>query len=410
MSIKYPETFEEVGRKDQILAANSKIQPLTKEDFEKGESPLKTYKPWSCLNLNFAVSGDKAYGGSGAIEVKRIPDVKLRTEIAMRAIMEAEIVKANQNEESGDGKTQELLATKVFYLPKDMNGSRGKTAMEIVKTYGAAKAKEAVQNLKASAANNAKYAANNLKQADALELAAVIAAAESTFLDDGSTVLDLFKGDFNQAVARCKTLYEQRHTSASVAVELFNAINKDRALLDYIKSGHSDNQTSGTYYIYGPMTKTPNVKKVDKDGLTKAYSLCITCSPTHLPYPFHIELTTMRGVPLGADRVGVKSDTIVDRKTFTIDLTTWEWVNIIERADWEAKLVALDAHKEQYTTAAQASAENIYGHTNSQVPAQQSMPQQNPQMYQQYQQPYSNQYQAPAAYGQPPHAYPGMRS
>ena len=40
-------------------------------------------------------------------------------------------------------------------------------------------------------------------------------------------------------------------------------------------------------------------------------------------------------------------------------------VNIIERADLEAKLVALDAHKEQYTTAAQASAENIYGHTNS---------------------------------------------
>lgn len=354
MSIKYPETFEEVGRKDQILAANSKIQPLTKEDFEKGESPLKTYKPWSCLNLNFAVSGDKSYGGSGAIEVKRIPDVKLRTEIAMRAIMEAEIVKTNQNEESGDGKIQDLLATKIFYLPKDMNESRGKTAMEIAKANGAVKAKEAVQNLKASAANNAKYAANNLKQADALELASVIAAAESTLLDDGSTVLDLFKGDFNQAVARCKTLYEQRHISASVAVELFNAINKDRALLDYIKSGHSDNQTSGTYYIYGPMTKTPNVKKLDKEGLTKAYSLCITCSPTHLPYPFHIELTTMRGVPLGADRVGVKSDTIVDRKTFTIDLTTWEWVNIIERADWEAKLVALDAHKEQYATAAQA--------------------------------------------------------
>lgn len=403
MSIKYPETFEEVGRKDQILAANSKIQPLTKEDFEKGESPLKTYKPWSCLNLNFAVSGDKSYGGSGAIEVKRIPDVKLRTEIAMRAIMEAEIAKTNQNEESG-GKIQDLLATKIFYLPKDMNGSRGKTAMEIAKAHGAVKAKEAVQNLKASAANNVKYAANNLKQADALELASVIAAAESTLLDDGSTVLDLFKGDFNQAVARCKTLYEQRHISASVAVELFNAINKDRALLDYIKSGHSDNQTSGTYYIYGPMTKTPNVKKLDKEGLTKAYSLCITCSPTHLPYPFHIELTTMRGVPLGADRVGVKSDTIVDRKTFTIDLTTWEWVNIIERADWEAKLVALDAHKEQYATAAQASAENIYGHANSQM--QQSQ-QQTPQMYQQYPQ-YQN--QAQAAYGQSPQAYPGMRS
>lgn len=392
MYIKYPETFEEIGRKDQILAANSKIQPLTKEDFAKGESPLKAYKPWSCLNLNFAVSGDKSYGGSGAIEIKRIPDVKLRTEIAMRAIMEAEIVKANQNEEFGDGKIQELLTTKIFYLPKDMNGSRGKTAMEIAKAHGAAKAKEAVQNLKASAANNAKYAANNLKQAEALELATVIVAAESTLLDDGSTVLELFKGDFNQAVTKCKTLYEQRHVSAGVAVELFNAINKDKALLGYIKSGHSDNQTSGTYYIYGPMTKTPNVKKLDKDGLTKAYSLCITCNPTHLPYPFHIELTTMRGVPLGADRVGVKSDTIVDRKTFTMDLTTWEWTNIIERADWEAKLVALDAHREQYATATQASAENIYGHVNPQTSAQQL----NPQIYQQ------------ATYTHP-QAYPGMR-
>ena len=190
--------------------------------------------------------------------------------------MEAEIAKANQNEESGDGKIQDLLATQDFLSSKkDMNGSRGKTAMEIVKAHGAVESQRSCSEPKASAANNAKYAANNLKQADALELASVIVAAESALLDDGNTVLELFKGDFNQAVARCKTLYEQRHVSAAVAVELFNAINKDKALLDYIKSGYSDNQTSGNVLYLRTYDENSKCKKVDKDGLKK-HIVCVS--------------------------------------------------------------------------------------------------------------------------------------
>lgn len=358
--IKYPETMVSIGRQDQILAANSKVQPLDKTDYANGESPLVAYKPWSGLTLNFADS-KKNIGGSGAIEVNHFADVKLRSEIAMKAIMEEEVKKESNPASANGGNTiEEILDTKVYFLPREINSEfRGKGAFDIVKAVGIQVAMNASQNLKSSIDNNSKYAENNRKQAAALDLAIILVNAENTLYDGQNSIATLYSGDMNKAFEISNQLFNAQHPAGKVAAELFQAIKQYPSIPDYLKSRkNGEVKSNGIYRIYGPILKTPNVKKVDNDGYTKAYSLSIYCNPKQLPYPFHVELQTMKGKPLPNHAVGVDGNTITDRKTFSIDLQTWEWLNVINRADWEAKLVALWAHNEQYAESVKATNEN----------------------------------------------------
>lgn len=368
--IKYPETLVDVGRADQVLAANSKIQPLDATDFANGKSPLQAYKPWSGLCLNFADSS-KGVGGSGSIEVNHLADVRMRTQIAMHAVMEMEIKKSNT--ELGQGKTQigDLLDTKVYFLPKEITADyRGKTALEIARGNGYASSMIAVQNLKNSAANNPKYAKNNLKQAQAMEMAAAVVAAESTKLDSGQSVSECFCADPSKAMQIGNELYRAGHPAGAAMAAFYQALQKEPSLLDYLKRAKNGEEKTGRYQIYGPVLKTPNIEKLDKEGYTKAYSLSVYCDPKQLPYPFKIELQTMRGKPMNDRSVGVIGETIIDRKDFSISLQTWEWLNIIERADWEAKLVALWAHNEQYAASVAATQENRAAGSQKNQPTQ----------------------------------------
>lgn len=422
MSIKYPETFAEVGRQNIIVAANTKIRPLDGGDFQSGESPMKTYKPWSVLNLNFANSETKS-GGSGAIEISHISDVKIRTMIAMKEIMENErrgmLSSENNQTESG---ASALLETKIYFLPKEISSDmRGKTALEIAKASGGENARIAAQNLRKSAENNEKYKKQNLKQAEAMELAAIIADAEFYRLptqNGEKTIRELFAENVEAAMRLCMTAYAQNPNNPPViaAAALLNAIKKDSSVQNIIKNKADSKSSSGSYKIYPQTLKTPNIEKRDRDGYTKAYSLCVTCNPTQLPYPFRVELQTMLGKPLANRQVGIDGSTIKDKKTFSIDLMTWEWMNIIERADWEAKLVALWAHEEQYNTMVKAVNENRqasqnpsqgnypsqsygYGQQNNQAPVQgYGYSTQQPSSYPQNQQPYPQNQNMQASY------------
>lgn len=388
MAIKYPETFAEVGRQNVILSANSKMRPLDQKDIASGESPLKAYKPWSVLNLNFANSESKS-GGSGSIEISHITDVKIRTMIAMQEIMEKERkgVSSNSRAES-TGNASSLLETKVYFLPREISSdSRGKAAIDIARASGADNSKLAAQNLRNSAANNPKYEKSNIRQAEAMELAAIIVAAEQNSFqieNNTKTVKDIFAENMDQAIRICNMEFAKNPTAPAVlaAADLLNAIKKDASVLDVIKSGADMATNAGNYKIYGPVLKTPNTKKVDKDGYTKAYSLAVWCNTDQLPYPFHIELQTMMGKPRSNSQVGIDGATIINRKTFSIDLMTWEWLNIIERADWEAKLVALWSHNEQFNAMVKAVDENRAAGMNDPMPANQPMysnPQPQPQ-------------------------------
>lgn len=405
MSIKYPETFAEVGRQNVTVAANTKIRPLTTADFLNGESPKKTYKSWSVLNLNFANSESKS-GGSGAIEVSHLADVRIRTEIAMREIMENER-KGLNGMNGGNGSEEknsaaQLLETKVFFLPREISSDmRGRTAIEIARASGAANAKIAAQNLRNSANNNEKYKDSNLKQANAMELAAIIVDSEVCKLN-GKTVKELFAENMDMAMQVCHQAFNQNPNDPAVvaATALLNQIKQDSSIMELIKNKSEIKNQSGVYKIYPQTLKTPNTSKVDQNGYTKAYSLSITCNPAQLPYPFHIELQTMLGKPLPNRQVGIDGSTIKDKKTFSIDLMTWEWLNIIERADWEAKLVALWSHNEQFDAMVRAVDENRQSTNNGQSAQTTNQPPygQTPYNQQQVQSPFAQQSQ-PSNYG-----------
>lgn len=410
MAIKYPETLAEIGREHLIMAANTKMRPLTGEDFAKGISPMTVYKSWSVLNLNFADS-DKKTGGSGSIEIDHLEDVRIRTQIAMQAVMEQERKQISNNPEQGGGDSAAgaLLATKIFFLPKEIKAEmRGKTALEIASACGSENARIAAQNLRNSAKNNEKYRANNLKQAEALELASVIfEAKERSFQIDGKEVkvADLIASDPNRAVFFCNEEYKRNPNNPCLmtAMNLMNAIKQDRSILSILKDG-SAGKAENHYMIYGPVLKTPHIEKVDKDGYTKVYSLVVWCNPSQLPYPFHVELQTMLGIPKANRQVGVEGSTIKDRQTFSIDLMTWEWLNLVARADWESKLVALWAHEEQFNAMVSAVTENR-AQASGQAPRNQQ-PYQNTQWAQppqQSAQPYSYVQGQPTSY---PYPYP----
>ena len=108
----------------------------------------------------------------------------------------------------------------------------------------------------------------------------------------------------------------------------------------------------------------------------------------------------MLGKPLPNRQVGIDGSTIKDKKTFSIDLMTWEWLNIIERADWEAKLVALWSHNEQFDAMVRAVDENRQNTSNGQPAQVTNQPPygQTPYNQQQIQSPFTQQPQ-PNSYG-----------
>lgn len=395
--IKYPETFAEIGRQNMTLAANSKIRPLEQSDFQNGESPLKAYKPWSVLSLNIA-NGESKSGGSGAIEITHLADVKIRTMIAMQEIMENERkgIKNSFNEQNSDNAAS-LLETKIYFIPREIsNDMRGKSAFEIAQTCTYEVAQSIGQNLRKSAENNPKYKAANLKQAEAIELAGLLVASEKTILA-GKSIKDWFSGNMDVALRVCQEEYTKGNSAVMIAMILKQVIDKDASVLQLLKGTPEIKKNMGNFKIYGPILKTPNVKKIDANGYTKAYSLAIWCNPEQNPYPFHVELQTMLGKPLTNRQVGVDGSSIINRKTFSIDLTTWEWMNIIDRADWEAKLVALWNHNDQYSAMVRAVDENRASANQAQStvnqyqqPFMQSQYTQN--SYTQYQQGYASRY------------------
>lgn len=352
--IKYPKCLATAGRSGNLIfSIQSNMRAMEQEDINNGLSPLTTFKPWASLNLSFA-DASKQSGGSGNIEIDHIADVKLRTAIAMEAVMEAECKEKGKTEK---GHAQELLEQKVFFLPPEFKEHKGKTAEAIAEAIGMQNAYRAADNLDASANKDPRYAVNNRKQAEALRLAALITETRRIAFPDGETVAKCFSGDLKAASEKASRYYQAGNQAGILAGTLFQAIQVDPSICKAL-SNEGSSSGSQIYKIYGPVLKTPNTRKVDANGYTKAYTLAVTCDPSRTEYPFRVELTTMLGRPLPNSQVGVDGKSIKDRKSFTIDLQTWEWVNMIERSDWEKKMVEMMFHNTGYQIMLQADADN----------------------------------------------------
>ena len=359
--IKYPKCLASTGRNDGLVfAVNSNLRPMEQADINEGKSPLTTFKGWASLELNFAEAAEKS-GGSGNIETTHIADVKLRTEIAMQAVMEAE-AEQKQNEK-GASHAQSILNTKVLFLPIDMKSYAGKSAYEIAELAGPNEARRAASNLSQTASASGRYAKSNQKQAEALNLAAIIIEAKSTLCPNGKSVAEIFSGDIRKALAYASKLFNDRNPVTPVMTSLYEAMQADPSVKDVL--AQKAPSTGKTYRIYGPVFKTPNTKKVDEDGYTKAYQLAVTCDPSRTDAPFRVELTTMLGIPDPKNAVGVSGQSIKDRKNFKIDLQSWEWVNMIDRADGEKRMVESMFHDAAYQIMVQADTDNFHSRRNT---------------------------------------------
>ena len=131
------------------------------------------------------------------------------------------------------------------------------------------------------------------------------------------------------------------------------------------------------YKIYEADLKTPHNSKVDAAGYTEAYSMKVLCYPEN-EYPFHCELTTMKGIPTPNQKVGIQGTTIKDRKTFSVDLMSWEWLDAIEKANLN--------REELYMLTANTRFSNCWTIVEQERAKGRQQMQTTPQQYPQYQQ------------------------
>lgn len=348
--IKYPDSMASVGRKNQTLAADAAFTPLSEDDFKAGVSPMELIKKGSGLRLECADS-QKGIGGSGSIEAAKLADVRIRTEIAFQAIMKAEMsgVKAADN--------SSILDTPIHFVPKEMSEFRGKPARDFINGgFTDAIFIAAVKLLRDNAAKNAKYAAANTKQADALEAARILSLAQNVKDKNGNSLISFCKS-LDEIKIKGNQLNAAKDPAVKAMAEIFKYIKRDPANIAIFAPSKSSETSTEVYTIYDAPQKTPNSRKLDKDGMTKAYSLKVTCNPARLPYPFHVELVTFRGKPIPGQMVGVKD--CVDYKSFRYDLQSWEWANIVDSAEVEKNLTKLFIHQAAKKASVAARMENI---------------------------------------------------
>ena len=373
MEIKYPKNIATAGRQNVVLALTTSLDPLDANDLNNGTSPMLLLKPYAGVGFNFSDSA-KNKGGNGNIEAERIPDVKVRTQEMMGKIMEEERKQASRSGAAGEAELE--VGTRILFLPEDMKEGKGKTAMEIAEMFGSAKAFNAAENLRASAQRNPKYAKNNNKQADAMYTAAVVVQARETVvqaipaadLKQDQTIADIFSGDLNKGIQIGRILYNTKHPATKAAVDLHKLIQAKPSVQALLKREKTVSENMVPYKIYGPVIKTPNVKKLDSEGFTRMYELRVECYPQDIEHPFRVQLKVTRGKPIQGRMVGAVEDRNTPPDYFKMDLTSWEWNNMIDRADWEKKLVEMAVHAEMTAAMRKADHDNYMRRQQAAVP------------------------------------------
>ena len=374
---KYPKQFNSIGRRDKVMGVASAFGMSTKQDWDENKlSPMEMLQSWSGIKFNVSDSKLNA-GGDGNIEAKKLSDVRIRTEHAMRYVMEAEMQRTD-----GDDAEKEKSGASVFleqpisYLPKDLIALRGQSSIAICGSLQVPQIKNAIDTL-VQGYQNAKQkgdqnnANRNLQQINGLRFAMVALNCGKMKIGD-YTISDILK-NWNQFAQYVQTMFQQ-NPQIQNSVEgyvLMTAIECGNSIPNFInlvtdESALKEEATMAStkgIQIYKEVLKTPSMKTESKGphaGLRKAYRLSVTCYP-QMKQPFTLKLTTMYGQPLGDNKVGIKESSAVDKKTFTMTMESWEWLNIIEDAEWLKRLYQIAAFPTALVAANAYDAENRQG-------------------------------------------------
>lgn len=334
----YPKSVATSGRKGMVFATEFNMRSNTNKS-----KPLSGVESWSGIQLNFSNSENKT-GGDGNIEENHLYDAVERTRFALGKIMEAEARQTNKDSNDPVTKAMEALQVRISYLPMNMKASKGQPAWDIASQYDWQTVMIAVTNLRNT---TGAYASKNAAQAEALSTAKII-----------QTVREYEGNGQAAAVAQIKATVASEYACLLTATDL-------RA------------SSTEVYKIYEADLKTPHNSKVDAAGYTEAYSMKVLCYPEN-EYPFHCELTTMKGIPTPNQKVGIQGTTIKDRKTFSVDLMSWEWLDAIEKANLN--------REELYMLTANTRFSNCWTIVEQERAKGRQQMQTTPQQYPQYQQ------------------------
>lgn len=339
----------------KTMSLASMINPMDSRDIvdDNGEitrAPMTILNKWSSIELGFAQVETKngqnvGCGASGRIEVVALQDLSKKTDRVESLIIDNALKRASTPvAEQKSAINLDILQTTINFLPKDMLTGKGKTVAQLAKEFTIAQIFAAAQNLDAQAARpDNKYARLNKKQADALRVAIIMEYKDKPLWFQPS-VAESYKenpNDFSKKIGE----YVRTHNSNTDEGYLYFAMmcqmlksQTTKFTYEYLNADVDtvESANSGAYIEMYSVFKTPNVHKLDEEGLTKAYSIKIKADPTR-DYPYRIELTTMRGKPIsdgngGVRDVGIDATHAVDRKTFFMDLTSAEWTHAIYMA------------------------------------------------------------------------------
>ena len=296
--------------------------------------PMGILSKWSRIEIGFAQVDTKdgatvRSNGTGSIEVSSLEDIYLKTKRIEDKLIDCAFDKPVQ---ASNDKIEEL-ETIINYLPKDMTAGKGMSAIQIAKTFSIPQVLTAAKNLETQAANGGKFAKMNQSQADALQIALIVANRDKDFIKP--TIAESFTADQATFLKACAAYYNshERNDEGCLYIETMNKLLKAKKIDSRVFRVNAAINNDGGYIELYESFKTPNVHKVDAEGYTKAYEIKISANPKK-DYPYRVELTTMLGKPR-TDRngdvqaVGIDASDVKDKKQFVMDLNSREWTNAI---------------------------------------------------------------------------------
>ncbi len=296
--------------------------------------PMGILSKWSRIEIGFAQVDSKdgamtRTNGTGSIEITSLEDIYLKTKHIEDKIIDCAF--SNPVQSSND--RIEELDTIINYLPKDMEKGKGMSAMQIAKTFTIPQVIMAAGNLEKQAANGGKFARMNQSQADALQIALIVANRDKDFIKPSIT--EAFMADQAAFLKACAAYYNShdKNDEGCLYIEAMNKLLKAKKIDSRVFKVNSSVNNDGGYVELYSSFKTPNVHKVDAEGYTKAYEIKISANPKK-DYPYRVELTTMLGKPRtdkngDVQAVGIDASNVKDKKQFVMDLNSREWTNSI---------------------------------------------------------------------------------
>ncbi len=258
----------------------------------------KEFTRYSGVKINISGQGS---GTSANIEVSKLDGVILRS----KAALENCYISSGNNGTETDYST--MLETKISFVPNEFVQFRGKTANEIAQALDYNSAITIANNFKCEG----RFAAANQRQKDALYLAAALKSLKDAVQPD---FFDKYVSDPAAAIGNNQAVYQ-----------LVSYIEGNWAGAIAECGGKSTTESGSSVVIYDCPMKTPDIKRVDKQGYTKVYSFRISIDVTR-DYPVHVEIHEGKGKPQTNHAVGIVAGTYIKVVDKTFDFTADEWL------------------------------------------------------------------------------------